>query len=307
MRFRKYCSDLLKLVEGYLAQTTFEMEAFAKPTYLVKAIVQRRYEALYGNTTRKLKQISEKVQERNADYYFHQYNIERNYFNLTDSVLNRSDKNNIELIGANLDNFYIAEKLKFYYSLLVQRFASKFDYQFQFMDEIMHFVETNAVKEIPIIAVYYQMVLTLTQPEVLDNYYKLKQLLRDLALNFPKEEANSMYNAAQNYCIIKVNQGNLEFLEEYFLLTVDILEKGVIIDSQGLEPWKFKNIIIIALRLGKFEWVEEFIENYKSYIPEELRENAVTFNLAQLYFYQKNTTRSSNNYNSSSTKILLIT
>ena len=45
---------------------------------------------------------------------------------------------------------------------------------------------------------------------------------------------------------------------------------------------------MIALRLGKFEWTGNFIHNYNIRIPESYRENAVSFNLANLHFYQKN-------------------
>ena len=287
VRFRKYCSDLLKLVEGFLAQAAFEREPFAKPTYLVKAIGQRKLEALYSNTTRRLRQISEGIPHRDAEYYYHQYSIEKSYFDLADSALNRSDKNNLESIGTNLDYFYIAEKLRLYITILSQQFTTKYNYEFHFIDEILDIVRNNPIRELPLIAIYSQMIATHLEPNVEEHYFKLKQLLKDLSLKFTRKESSFMYNAAQNYCILKVNQGNPKFLEEYFELYQDLISKDMLIDEDGLEPWKFKNIILAGLRLGKYQWVENFIGEYEQYLPEEHRKNAVTYNLAQLYFYQK--------------------
>ena len=41
------------------------------------------------------------------------------------------------------------------------------------------------------------------------------------------------------------------------------------------------------MRNGEYEWTEQFITNYNSKLPDEFRENAVSYNLALVYFYQK--------------------
>jgi tetratricopeptide (TPR) repeat protein len=60
------------------------------------------------------------------------------------------------------------------------------------------------------------------------------------------------------------------------LLEDDILQEGI-----------FKNIITISLVVGEYEWAEQFIQEYAGYLPSDIRENARTFNLANLYFFQK--------------------
>ena len=49
----------------------------------------------------------------------------------------------------------------------------------------------------------------------------------------------------------------------------------------------FKNIVVIALRVGKYDWTENFIHTNKQRLPKASRENAVTFNLARLHYYKK--------------------
>ena len=66
-----------------------------------------------------------------------------------------------------------------------------------------------------------------------------------------------------------------------------MLVNEIIIAEGKLPEWFFKNIAMIGLRLKEYDWIEKFIFDYQHFLPEDVRQNAVTFNLAQLYFYQK--------------------
>ena len=99
-------------------------------------------------------------------------------------------------------------------------------------------------------------------------------------------EAEDIYFNLLNYCIKKLNQGNQFYLREFIEVYKEILQKDILPNDE-LNPWNFKNAIQIALRLGEYEWVEKFISIYSIKLPSEFRENAVSYNLAQVYFYKK--------------------
>ena len=42
-----------------------------------------------------------------------------------------------------------------------------------------------------------------------------------------------------------------------------------------------------ALGLGKLEWAENFVEDFKNHLPADSRQNTYTFNLARVYRFQK--------------------
>ena len=65
------------------------------------------------------------------------------------------------------------------------------------------------------------------------------------------------------------------------------VKSEVLLVNGALSPWTFRNIVFAGLRLGDFNWVQSFINDYQYQIEERYRENAVTFNLANLYFYKK--------------------
>ncbi len=287
VRFRKYCSDLLKLLEGFLAQQSYETNPLHQATYLIDAVSKKKMEKLYNSTVKTARRLSDQQVHKPASYYYYQYEIEKNFYDLLNYEKKRADRTNMEEIANNLDYFYIAEKLRMYCAVLVQQYFSSQEYKFLFIDEILSHIKDIDLDEVPPVALYYQVFLTITQKENEGNYYRLKELLDLHGLRFPKQEALSLYYFAINYCIQKINSGNQIFSEEVFKIYNDLVNKEIIFVNDELSPWDFKNIVVLALRLGKFDWTESFIKNYHQKLPEDSRENAVTYNLAQLYFYQK--------------------
>lgn len=285
-RYRKLNSDLLKQVENFLAQELYNEDNLNKATYLIKAVRKKKLEKLHNTTMNMARRLSERQNYQNATFYFNQYNVERHYYELSESELNRSTVSNVEAIINNLDHFYLAEKLRYYCEALSRKNVISHEYQLLFIDEIIEYLGRNNANLAPPVAVYYQMYLTQAEPENEAHYYKLKGLIDEYILKFPTDEAKSLYTNAINYCIKKINIGNQVFLEEFLNLNEELLKKGILGEGE-LSPWKFKNIVSAALRLGRYEWTENFINTYCVNIAEAFRENAVTFNLANLYFYQK--------------------
>lgn len=94
-------------------------------------------------------------------------------------------------------------------------------------------------------------------------------------------------DAALHFCTGKINQGDQTFIREYFELFDNGLRKGIFIVQGELAVWRFNNMVAAALRLGKADWAEDFIQSNYRHLPEEARENTRTFNLARVYRYQK--------------------
>jgi len=285
--FRKNCSDLLKLIESYLAQQVYEANPIHQATYLIAAIGNRKMERLNNSAMNSVRRLSNQQLFRTADYYLHQYQIERNYYDLTEQEHDRTARRNVEEILNNLDRFFLAEKLRYYCSVLSQQSMISHEYQLLFIEEIITHIEKYNFGEVPPVAIYYQVYLTLTDVENTNHYFQLIKLLERYGNLFPKNEAEFIYQAALNYCVKKLNQGSQQFLEEYFNLFVILLKKDLLLIDGELSPWHFRNIVVAALRIGKTDWTENFISEYKVFLPDNMRDNAVSFNLAQLYFYQK--------------------
>jgi hypothetical protein len=286
VRFRKLCSELLRLIESYLAQQEYEKNPLHQATYLVEAVGERKFKQLYKSSMRTARRLSNQQTFTPSNFYYYQYQIEKDYYELQDSELKRQTKTNYEAIITNLDSFYLAEKLKWYTSIISRQKIVKYEYDLLFIDEIIQHLKKYDYQDVPPVAIYYQIYLTLAEFDNEEHFFKLKELLGEFILLFPIKEAYEIYTHAINYCSTKINRGKDRFLIEFLQMNESLISKGILIDGI-LSPWRFQNIVIVALRLGKYEWTENFIDTYKEKIPEIYRENAVTFNLARLYFYQK--------------------
>ena len=289
VRFRKYTSDLTKLIEDFLCQQVYEHNPLQKANHLIEAVAEKKIEKLYNSSVRLAKRTSEKHPYRSADFYYENYAIENSYYNLVDYETRRDAKSNHEEISTNLDHFYLAEKLRILCSVLSRHNVASHEYNILIKDEIVEFVKNNLThfENIPPVIVYFQIYQALINPEDETYYFRLKKLLDKFALSFPLEEATQIYTYAQNYCVRKINKGNRKFIEELFELYKLLLEQRIIIVDDVLSPWYFRNITTVALRLGEYAWTEQFINDYQQFLPDDFRQNAVTYNLAQVYFYQK--------------------
>lgn len=287
VRFRKYNSELLGLVEGYMAQQIFDENPLHQAIYLMDAVARKKLDKLHNSTVKSAEKLSEKQEYKDANFYFYQYQIEKNYYKLTDFESKRDDKSNIEKIINNLDRFYLAEKLKYYLEILTRQRVISHEYHVLFIEEILQHLEKQQYLNYPPIAIYYQVYLTHKEPEIENHYYNLKDLIEEHIDTFPPEEGYSIYRIALNYCISKLNKGSLPFTEEYLNIYEKILKSKRILEKVELTSISFTNTVIIASRLKKYNWAEIFIKTFQDKLPDEERENTVNTNLATVYFYQK--------------------
>jgi hypothetical protein len=84
-----------------------------------------------------------------------------------------------------------------------------------------------------------------------------------------------------------MNSGVTRYLREVFELYKVFLDKSLLQYRGVFDPFHFKNIVTIGLRLGEYDWVEKFITSVAPALADNVRENAITFNLAQLNFYKR--------------------
>jgi hypothetical protein len=291
MRFRKLGSELLKLVEGYLGQEVYENKPLQQINYLFEAVGEKKIERLYSSTERNARLVSTQQSVKPADYYYYQYLIEKNYYESSDVDMQRGERSNVESIINYLDEFYLAEKLKWYSSVLSRKTLVSHDYKLLFIDEIVEHVKKQDYSHNPAISIYCKILMSLLDSENEIHFNDLITLLDKYDSQFPNKEVYELYSNALNYCAIRGgNKGEHKYLEKFVEIYDSILIKGIALyasSSGELSPWHFKNAVMCGLRLGKYEWTETLIQKYKEKLPIEFRDNAVSYNLALIYFYQK--------------------
>ncbi len=286
--FRRLMSDLLALAEKFLAVEQFSSSSAQQQVQLLKALRDREATGLYEFFYRK--SIRSSPTDHNLlnssallDAYLLQ--SERNAW--LERSANRSGITNLDASVASLDRFYLFNKLKYACTLLNNRNVMGGEFQDPFLEGLLKQLPTSHYADDPAIAIYFSIYQLFRRPEEPQHYPVLRKMLSQFALAFTLDEARHLYAFAMNHCIGRINAGEGDFLREIFGLYQEALERQILLEGDSLSPWDYKNIVVAGLRLSEFDWVEQFIRDYKEKIAAEHRENAFTYNLAKLHFYKK--------------------
>lgn len=288
VNLRKLNSDLLRVFKQFLAQEQYQNDPGKQSIYLMQAVSKHNLKPIQEIAIKQNNQYSEMHPFRNAQYYLHQYNKEKEYYQLINFDKKREAKSNVEDILKNLDLFYLSEKLYFYTSLIMRTKILSHDYHFLFIDEILEHLSTVNYNEHPSVAIHYNLTLALSDLKHEDAYKNLKELLKKHIQLFPKSEAYQLFTGAQNYAIAKINSGDKQYYEEYLDLFEQMIQNGLILEKDGtITMNKFRNVVVTAARLNRFEWAQDFIQEFRDKLPENNRESTIRYSQGIIYFWQK--------------------
>lgn len=67
-----------------------------------------------------------------------------------------------------------------------------------------------------------------------------------------------------------------------------MLDRGSIYEKGRLSQWDYKNIVSLGLRIGKTDWVANFIETQRERIAADYRTNAYAYNSAYFHYATRN-------------------
>lgn len=292
-KLRKLLHNLMDLGYDFLAQQIYDESPAEKANSLLQMLANKQMLEYMPNIIQSGIKGLAKQQNRNGIFYYDLYSIEKYKYILTNVEGTRVNKTNLQNLNLNviddyLNIFFLSEKLRNYCLILSWSKMIEIKSELPFLNEVLTNITKLSYYQFPTIEIYHNIYSTFIEPDNVNHFYKLKELIQKHIHLFPPAEARDIVNSAINYTIQQQNKGNLQFAQDNFELWQHSLKTDVILINGELSPWSFKNIITLALRLGKFAWVEKFISDYGSKINIIHRDNALNYNLATLYFYQKN-------------------
>ncbi|HQU59781.1 MAG TPA: hypothetical protein PLU64_11320, partial [Saprospiraceae bacterium] len=99
-------------------------------------------------------------------------------------------------------------------------------------------------------------------------------------------ERREVYLYAINFCARKIRQGKETYVPVVLGLYIQGISDESLFEGGYLSHWTYTNVVKLALRQKDFDWAEHFIRDYSDKLSPQSREDALHFNLAEL-FYQK--------------------
>jgi len=275
-----------RLLEEFLKLEEARDDDFLYDTGILKSYRKRKLDQRYESTINKMDQSLKTYPFRNSEYHFNMLGLkseaDKYYLNQQKYLRDESLQERVN----HLDLYFLSEKLKSSCEMINREQFFKMNYDHRFLDESIKHIESNKdyYSDYPSISFYYQVYLTLTDAKKSSHYYELRKMIEEEGQLFPPEERKDLYYYAYNYASRKINQGDSSFLSEAFAIMKDLLEQGLLLENNTLSEWHYKNMTTLSLRLQESDWTRQFIEDYRAKLPEDVAENAYTFNLASYYF-----------------------
>lgn len=277
-------SFLLKLSEEYISYGRFKEKGEA--SNLLGSYVDRGLDKHYQYTLKAELKKLEGMPYRDRDFYYQQYLIADidNEFFLKHNIRKYDER--IQKAADNLDLYYLSTKLKYSCEMIDRDNWFKDSYTLQLLDEITDYLEKYPHEKVPSISIYQELYFMLTRTDSDVHFKRFRELFDKYQDKFKKQEVKKMYRYGINYAIRRLNERKLT-QEAIFELYDYGIKSELLFEKGYLTPFTYKNFIKLGLALKRYSWTEEFILNYNKKLAPEFRQNAMYYNLAELYYYKK--------------------
>ncbi|MBK7939016.1 MAG: hypothetical protein IPJ82_18945 [Lewinellaceae bacterium] len=275
---------LLKAIEEFLVFSDVTSDKVQYQLALSRIYRKRKLEKAYKQAHRLGVESLEKQPLRSGYYLLNKFFFEQEEHEHR-MAINQSAPANLQETADAFEKWFIEERLRISKDMLAHhRVYQKISYNHGLLEEALVYAGRNKMLEEPAIAAYYFTYMALTDPSEETYFDKLELFILTKMESFEQSEVRTLYRAALNYCTAKVNQGNLEYCRKALKFYRQGLDTGILIENNQIARYVFSNAVAFAMKVGEFDWAENFIEDYQQYLEEKHRKGTVNFSLARLYF-----------------------
>lgn len=286
---RRLASDLTLLAQQFLVEELRRQDPVSEAIDLQRALAQYDLPKHLAGAERAIEKLLDQQAGKSPDYYYAQFRRHWNVFSRASKLAATAGfTDKLTAADFHLECFYLTQKLKLYIEWLLYRGFRVTEREVPVVPGFWDYLEDERFAAVPLIRIFRKVIRSFTDSE---NEAHFDDLLHDLDLCAPEMDRTDLRDCffiAQNYCALKINQGNTAYYYRYFSLIKNLVDKDLLLENGSVPEPVFKNFITVSLGAGEYEWTEQFIRRYADYLPARIRENARMFNLAYVFFYQKN-------------------
>jgi len=285
---RRLASDLTQSALRFLAEENRKQDSLTEALELQKVLEKPELQKHLTGVERHIRKELEAESGQSTWYYLSQFRYHWNIYNRASKVVATADfMDKLLPADQSLELFYIVQKLKFYVAWLIFRGFRSTEQELLVIPGFWEYLRQPKFEEVPLVLIYQDVIRCLTEPDEEDHFHNLMSHLEKFADKLAKGDLRECYQIAQNYCAFKLNKGRVDYYPIFFHVIINTINLNILLENGQISEGVFKNIVTVSLGSGEYEWAEKFIEEYSAYLPSDIKENARTFNLAYLYFYQK--------------------
>lgn len=279
--FRLLQSHLYKCLERFLTWEYCEAQPNISNPLLMQAFRERNLQRHLG---KRLKTTPIHKYDQAENHFFgYQKERERYAFLAKES---RNLKLNLQETEDALDDAFVAFKLRQACFTRSHETVFRTKYELRFLDSILAYAATS---DKPVLQIYRDCYLALFHDPTDENFKRFRRTLFTFTrnCNFPPAEIRDFYISALNFCIRRINENKQLYLHEAFELYQSALNNGALLEKKKLSRFSYNNIVGLAIKLEKWDFINDFIENYTAFLPDTWRQATVSFNRARIAYSRK--------------------
>ncbi len=289
-KMRYAMSFLYKSIQAFLSHQAYQADALLSQKALLQALREKGRNRLFETSLKTAEEELRAQTYRHPNFHLQAFLVQEEQY-LFKTSAHRGTHSSLEEASRQLDLFFIANKFKHAALAMAHQQVGQSEFNLNLLYPILEEVDQKEnYLEVPAVAVYYHCVKMMLVKEALPHFVELRSLMQVHQYLFPVQELRSLYIFALNFCIRRLNAQEGYFKREAFSIYQEGLDNGVFYDNGILSRFNYKNIVALGLGLEEYEWVAQFIENYKDYLDKEVKERTYHFNLALLYYKTLNYT-----------------
>ncbi len=284
---------LTNLAMDYLLYNDLKSDKFSNGNHLLHVLNERNLLKQFEKTSRLLKRDLSGKGEQSEIYAYNRYMFEyENVFYLHKLYYSRDEKK-IDIKGVNniahyATLFQVIVMLKTYlYFLNTKQLYETGSDTGEFEEFIAH-LKIDKYSSSPIVSLLYHTIKLHTDEDNEKHFADIRGNLLKHFDEFHLFDSIEILINMENYCKRMLRKGKSEYQEHLFSIFCFELDYKTYKVEHNLSERMYISIAETALALGKIEWTESFIENYKDDMLESVREVSYSFAKAICEFAKKN-------------------
>lgn len=218
----------------------------------------------------KLKTAEEDNALKNQEHFFRLYKVNLFMHDLESRQNRQKSDVNILPTLQSLDLFYHLQRFYLLNRFLLQQKVAQIDFPPYIVETLREDLMPNRYMEVSAELVVNHKIfqlLTATEHSAVQ-FEQLSALIRENEHQLDFETRRFFHIYLRNICVLAINRGHHDLLPVLHELQQESLEKGFLYynNGEGLSSSGFISLTATALRIGRVDWAEQFIESHKNRI-----------------------------------------
>ncbi len=281
-------SALLRLVEDFLAFKELKEQPYERERLVLQSFIKRGIpERVIDSNFQKIGLLYKNRKRKEVDERLGFLNVQKNYFQYVKNTKAIQVGDLASTLLHDLNEVHTLLQLQFYLDGINLRNVQVFEFDEAELKKVLAQVKKKypARKHPQVYVLYKAINMLLTESE--EAYFR--ELSIFLEQNYPliaKEYLIDIYALMSNYCIRRVQEGKISFLQELFEIYKKMVSRKALYRGKYLPIGRFRNIISLGCQLQELEWTERFLRQNIPHISIKHQASIQEFSLATIFFYK---------------------